>query len=91
MACGLVPEHRSERITFPAFSRQHPRQIKKRLVVATETADQPRFERSVFGGGERKFVRSNRNKKRVEVLIRLGAGIKSGRTNGEGSFVRLVI
>ena len=90
-ARGLIPEHRPARITLPAFQRQHPGQIKKCLVVAAETADQLRFERSAFGGGERKFVRSNRNKKRIEVLIGLGAGIKSGRTDREGSFVRLVI
>ena len=59
--------------------------------MATEPANQLRVERSVFGGSERKFVRPNRNKQRIEVLIGLGAGIKSGRTDGEGSFVRLVI
>ena len=89
--CGFIPEHRPVRITFPAFPRQHPGKIKKRLVVAAETADQLRFERSVFGGCERKFVRSNRNKQRIEVLIGLGAGIKSGRTDREGSFMRLVM
>ena len=27
LACGLIPEHRPVRITFPAFPRQHPGQI----------------------------------------------------------------
>jgi hypothetical protein len=79
------------RITFPAFPRQHRGQIKKRLVVAAEPADQSRFEGSIFSGSERKFVRSNRNKKRIEVLIGIGTGIKSGRTDREGSFMRVVM
>jgi hypothetical protein len=91
LACGLVPEHRPARITFLTLPREHPGQIKKRLVVAAEPIDQLRFKRTVFGGSERKFVRSNRNKERIEVLISVGAGIKSSRTDGEGAFVRLVI
>jgi hypothetical protein len=38
MACGLIPEHRPLRITFPAFPRQHPGNIKKRLVVAAPSS-----------------------------------------------------
>jgi Methyltransferase domain len=37
--------------------------------VAAETGDQLRVEHSTFGGRERKFVRPNSNKKRVDVLI----------------------
>ena len=79
------------RITLLAFPRQHPGEIKKRLVVAAETTAQLRFELSFFSGRERKPIRLNRKKKRVDALICIGAGIKSGRTDGEGSFMRRVI
>src|SRR5215831_19164977 len=90
-ARGLIPEQRPARVTSLAFPRHYAGQIKKHLVVAAETTAQLGFERSFFGGCERKFVRSHRNKERVQVLVRVGAGIKSGRTDRERSFVRLVI
>ena len=91
LAGGLIPEQRAVRMTLLAFPRQHPGQIKKRLVVAAETTAQLRFELSFFGGGERKFVRLNRNKERVQILVGIGAGIKPGRTDRQGSFVRRVM
>src|SRR5215470_16255182 len=49
LARGLIPEQRPARIPFLAFPRQYLGQIEKRLIVATETTVQLRFERSSFG------------------------------------------
>lgn len=65
-------------------------QIKQRLVVAGETADQLRFEPAVFSGRKRKFVRLNRNKKRIQVLFSVGAAVEPGGANRQRPFVRLM-
>jgi hypothetical protein len=87
---GFVPKHRPGWVANPGFPDEYLGKIKKRLIMAAKTTIQLSLEHPVFGSCERKLVGSNSDQNGRNILIGIGAGINSGRTNRQRSLMRFV-